>query len=587
MAFAASRLNLRMTPSTTPQPDLPPDNAQVNPTGSRHPGGGASAYIYRRPSVFANWFWFIFKNVVGWLLILTAMVMGPLVPGPGGLPLFIIGFGLITFPGKRRITARVLSGAPIDPNGKAYKRGVAVVSLVLPAAALVYLAYERLLPYRDSPNAAWVYGGVYVVTASLMWAFGHHSGGLVNWLLRLVPRIRRRIRPWLRRKGIDLLPPRRRRRRIARGGPITRDPDEEILAIDERHQDRLHSLWAASKPWIKRVVGLVITAAIFFWMLKPVRANWDEVKHRVLVMSWSRFALAAAMFSVFLFVFRATTWRWLLIGMGERLPAAAAARIWSLSELARYLPGAIWQVLGRIYMVKQYGVRGSVCTASQLLELTLFLFANLLLALTCLVWFGIKQFHGPAAKWLYVAMAMVPVLLVVLHPKVLYGIIDRAMRAMKKPPVQRRLRFRELLGVLLWYVLGLLWQSVAIWLLVEEPLNLQRTKWWVVAGAYALAWCAGFLAVWAPGGIGVRELVFMAAMHVALPPAVKRQFESDPAALTGFLAFLSVLLRLWATSGELVFAGVTYLADLKGASAPASSLEPAKPLMGATVQEMD
>jgi hypothetical protein len=293
------------------------------------------------------------------------------------------------------------------------------------------------------------------------------------------------------------------------------------------------------------------------------------------------------MFSVFLFVFRATTWRWLLVGMGERLPVAAAARIWSLSELARYVPGAIWQVLGRIYMVKQYGVRGSVCTASQLLELALFLFANLLLALACLVWFGIKQFHGPAEKWLYLAMAMVPVLLVVLHPKVLYGIINRAMRAMKKPPVQRQLRFRELLGVLLWYVLGLMWQSVAIWLLVEEPLHLQPTKWWVVAGAYALAWCAGFLAVWAPGGIGVRELVFMAAMHVALPPAVKREFENDPAALTGFLAFLSVLLRLWATSGEAAFAGVAYLADFKGAPTAPGRLEPANPLMGAAVQEMD
>jgi len=204
------------------------------------------------------------------------------------------------------------------------------------------------------------------------------------------------------------------------------------------------------------------------------------------------------------------------------------------------------------------------------------------------VWFGIKQFQGPAEKWLYLAMAMVPVLLVVLHPKVLYGIIDRAMRAMKKPPVQRRLRFRELVGVQLWYVLGLLWQSLAIWLLVEEPLNLRPAKWWVVGGAYALAWCAGFLAVWAPGGIGVRELVFMAAMHVALPPAVKRQFENDPAALTGFLAFLSVLLRLWATTGELAFAGIAYVTDHKGAPVDRTRVEPAaKPLMGATAQELD
>lgn len=546
-------------------------------------------HAYRRPSLFANWFWFVLKNVLGWILILTAMALGPLVPGPGGLPLFLIGFALITFPGKRRITARLLSGAPIDPHGRAYRRGVALVSVLLPAVVLVYLGYERLLPYRDSTRASWVYGAIYVVTAGLMWAFGHRSGDLMNWLLKLAPRIRRKIRPWLRRKGIDLLPPRRRRRPIGRGGPITRDPDDEILAIHSRHQDRFHRVWAIGKPWAKRIAGLVITAAIFFWMLQPVARHWDEVKHRILQISWGRFALAAGMFAVFLFTFRATTWRWLLVGMGEKLPVAAAARIWSVSELARYLPGAIWQVLGRIYLVKPYGVRGSVCTASQLLELSLFLLANVLLALTCLVWFGIKKFHGPAERWLYGAMAIVPVLLFLLHPTVLYAIIDRAMRWMNKPPVQRRLTFGELVALLGWSIAGLLWQSLAIWLLVEEPLHLQLAKWWVVAGAYALAWCAGFLAFWAPGGIGVRELVFMAAMQVALPPAVRSRFQDDPAAITGFLAFLSVLLRLWATAGELIFAGIAYAADHKGSPAtiPSRRDSGANPFLGAAAQDLD
>lgn len=577
-----------MTVDTLPQPD--PHRPEQTEHDRVHYAGPAtpSGHSYRRPSLFANWFWFILKNLIGWILILTAIVMGPLVPGPGGLPVFFIGFGLITFPGKRRITARILSGAPIDPESRAYQRGVAIISVLLPAVVLIYLAYERLLPYREAPKAPWVYGGIYIVTAGAMWALSARSGGAVNWLLRLVPRIRRKIRPWLRRHGIDLLPPRRRRRPMGPEGTITRDPDEEILAIHERHHHRLHSMWAAGKPWIKRIAGVAITAAIFWWMLKPVARHWGEVRNRVFEMSWGRFAVAALMFTVFLFAFRATTWRWLLVGMGERLPVAAAARIWSISELARYLPGAIWQVLGRIYLVKPYGVRGSVCTASQLLELSLFLLANVLLALGCLVWFGIKQFEGPAERWLYLAMALVPVLLFVLHPRVLYAIIDRAMRLMKKPPVQRRLTFAELVGLLCWSIVGLLWQSLAIWLLVEEPLNLQLTKWWVVAGAYALAWCAGFLALWAPGGIGVRELVFMAAMQVALPPAVRDQFRDDPAALTGFLAFLSVLLRLWATAGELLLTGITYAADIGGSTAAAKAQNnAAKPLIGAAAQELE
>lgn len=571
-----------MTSPTPPHSDAPGPNPPA-----LHPLDSSRGHGYRRPSVFANWFWFILKNVIGWILILTAMALGPLVPGPGGLPLFLIGFGLITFPGKRRITARVLSGAPVDPGSRAYRRGVALVAVFVPAIVLVYLAYEGLLPWPYSTKATWVYGAVYVVAASLMWAFGWRSVKPVNWLLRFVPRIRRKIRPWLRRRGIDLLPPRRRRRRMEPGGPMTREPDMEILAIHERHHHRVRWMWQTSKPWVKRITGLAITAAIFYWMLRPVARNWDDVRERMLAVSWGRFVLAAAMFAVFLFTFRATTWRWILLSMGERLAVAPAARIWSISELARYLPGAIWQVLGRIYLVKPYGVSGTVTSASQLVELSVFLLANVLLALGCLVWFGIKKFEGPAEQWLYAGMAMVPVMLFLLHPRVLYAILDRYMRLLRKPPIPRPLTFGELTGILLWFMLGLLWQSLAIWLLVGEPLHLQLTKWWVVAGAYALAWCAGFLAVWAPGGIGVRELVFMAAMQVALPPAVRDRFRDDPAALTGFLAFLSVLLRLWATTGELLLAGIAYAADVGGSPQQARirAEAGAKPLIQAAARE--
>ena len=64
-----------------------------------------------RARLFLNEYaWFIVRNIVGWMLILAAPPLGLLLPGPGGLPVFLIGFALVTFPGKRRLTARVLRG---------------------------------------------------------------------------------------------------------------------------------------------------------------------------------------------------------------------------------------------------------------------------------------------------------------------------------------------------------------------------------------------------------------------------------------------------------------------------------------------
>ena len=318
------------------------------------------------------------------------------------------------------------------------------------------------------------------------------------------------------------------------------------------------------KIWLRRCIGLAITVAIFVWISKPIIQNWDRFKQNVYAMSWSRLFAASLMFAVFLFVFRATSWRRILIGFGYRIPIAPATRIWTTSEMARYLPGVIWQVVGRAYLLRPYGVSGSICSASQVLELVLFLLANVLVAITCLLWNGTKHLQGSARGWMFCAMALVPILFLILHPKVFYGTVNRILARAGKPVITQQLSFGSLAGLLLWVVLGLVWQGLAIWVLTTAPLGLEFTKWWVVAGAYSLAWCAGFLAVWAPGGLGVRELVFVTAMQFAVPAPVRRHFN-DPNALLGFLAFLSVLLRLWATAGELFLAALAYAFDIKGA----------------------
>src|SRR5687767_14940982 len=66
---------------------------QSNPTPVRHTAhvhdeedarAAESAELagrHRRPSALSSWLWFIGKNVIGWVLILAALVLGPAIPG--------------------------------------------------------------------------------------------------------------------------------------------------------------------------------------------------------------------------------------------------------------------------------------------------------------------------------------------------------------------------------------------------------------------------------------------------------------------------------------------------------------------------
>lgn len=166
----------------------------------------------RRERFFAGYLWLILRNFIGWGLIVGALVAGPLVPGPGGIPLFLIGFALITFPGKRRLTARVLRGKPLALRSVRLTLITIAIALALAVPALVLAPrwsewMAQWYPRRMAPTL-----GLYAGLAIVAWLAVHLSLRLINLLAHVMPRIRRRMRPWLRRHRIRLLPPRWRRR---------------------------------------------------------------------------------------------------------------------------------------------------------------------------------------------------------------------------------------------------------------------------------------------------------------------------------------------------------------------------------------
>jgi uncharacterized membrane protein YbhN (UPF0104 family) len=560
-----------MTESSSPPAADRPPPSRAEPPASRRPGG----------SWLWTWFWFLVKNVLGWALILGSFVIGPAIPGPGGIPVFLVGFAMVTFPGKRKATARVMRGLPLDPRGWRYRLAVLAAALLLPAAVLAYVQYKwRPFARTDDARAAWAFGG-YLLAAAVLLTAGLCGGGLVNRLIAAVPRVRRKVRPAMHRMGVDLLPPRRRRRFVTdsgRGadGEAGRAPgnaddgapeadDETIIQVAPRHVTRLQAWWAVARRWGKRAFGVVVTVAIFVWILKPIYQRWDVVRGDVARTNWGRVLAASALFAVFLFVFRSLVWRRLLKNFGHKLPVWASTRIWITSELARYLPGAIWQVVGRVYLAKPYGVRGSVISTSQVMELALYLLANLMVAIGAMAFLGYKALDGYTRGWVFAGAALVPLLSLVLHPKVFYPLADKVLARLRKPPIQKRMRWKSLIDMLLWNVLGLLVQGLAVYFVVSGLLDLKLAKWWVVTGAYCLAWCAGFLAFWAPGGLGVREAVFIAAMGFAIPRATHGGHPTGEQQEL-LLIFLSVLLRIWATAGEMMLAAVAYAVDWKGAT---------------------
>ena len=168
--------------------------------------------------------------------MLSALALGSVFPLPIGTPLFLIGVALITLPGKRRLTSGALRGIPI----RIYTRKVfwwrLAISLLLPPVALWFLALKKHAVLHPSQMSLWESCVIYGITIAAAWILTWLALQAINGIVRFLPKVRRRVRPWLRKHGISLLPPRNRPRSPNSSLTSKSKRDEgEILAIDRTH----------------------------------------------------------------------------------------------------------------------------------------------------------------------------------------------------------------------------------------------------------------------------------------------------------------------------------------------------------------
>jgi len=202
------------------------------------------------------------------------------------------------------------------------------------------------------------------------------------------------------------------------------------------------------------------------------------------------------------------SWRRILAGWGQRLAYGRAARIWLLVNLGRYIPGKVWSVAGLIVLAQRAGVESWAAGASA--------FAIQAVGIGTAVALVALAIPGATSPLRLVVAALIAVGTI--------GILawDRVARRLAAL-VGRAEQFRALplaavaesatLTFASWVTYG-----VAFWLLVPG-LGLTgggHLSLPTAAGVFALGYILGLLALFAPGGVVVREVTFIGLLTPAL-----------------------------------------------------------------------
>ncbi len=278
------------------------------------------------------------------------------------------------------------------------------------------------------------------------------------------------------------------------------------------------------KQWFFRILIylsfvflLIYLAKIDYLSFKTVSFNYTPLIIAILLL-WSGFVLSSL------------SWHYALRIHSVKIPKQMAIASHGLSVFAKYIPGKIWVILGRAsYVANKKGLETSVLSYISLKEQLIYILLGLILSfIPTLVYFNRDY-------WIWIIFATILGLAAILFVKKLHDwfewILSKIFKKEFNLPylsikLSLKLGFRISLYWIFWTV-GFYFFMLSF---SDDILPLH-------AFVFPLAVSYGVLAIFLPGGIGVRESIitaYLVATGIELETAIT----------------ISALSRLWFISGE-------------------------------------
>jgi uncharacterized membrane protein YbhN (UPF0104 family) len=224
-----------------------------------------------------------------------------------------------------------------------------------------------------------------------------------------------------------------------------------------------------------RVAAQALLAAGFLFLLLRLRSLWRG-GHVELGQVGCGWLLAAAALAAVTVAGSAVIWLVILRSLGVATRRSWAA-IFLQAQLAKYIPGSVWQYASRAGLAAADGVPMRAVALSLPIELASTAAAAASFAFLLLGWWGLAPIAFLAAAG---------------------AAAGRRIAAVRSYP----------LYLATWVAL-----AGGFWLTARALLVVPAREIPFYAGAFAVAWLVGLVVIYAPGGLGVREAVLVALLR--------------------------------------------------------------------------
>jgi glycosyltransferase 2 family protein len=281
----------------------------------------------------------------------------------------------------------------------------------------------------------------------------------------------------------------------------------------------------------KGYLQFAIVIIVLFFFIRYVYKNWSLVSQ--FHWEFNYFWLFFSLFLVFTnFMIMLQIWRKLLALLERSLGFRKAFKIWFYSSLGKYVPGKLWSVLGMVYMCEREGISRTASLTSAILNQAL----NIIGGLFLVVLLSGTKFFGSVPRILYLPIILIFVFF--LYPPVMEKALNFGLKWLKKEQIKFELSFGQTLLFTLFFMLTWVLYGLAFNLFIKSLTDCSLRLLPFLTSAFAFSYIVGFLSIFVPGGLGVREGVLILSLSTYFPVPVA--------------TLVALLSRLWMTAVELL-----------------------------------
>ena len=308
--------------------------------------------------------------------------------------------------------------------------------------------------------------------------------------------------------------------------------------------------------YIKWIIGAFLAGIILFLIAKNLYSNWDQLgefgfRPNYLLLFLSLIVLLLA------WAVTVRSLQRLFAAFDYDIPFSEVYIIYFRSIIGKYIPGKLWQIAGSTYLAARRGIPEGISITSFVLGQAYSVLSGLAL-IGCVAAAGIFKGSGnfmSSLKWTSIPV-IIGIIILVLKPKLIEFPMNWILRLLKRDKVNIDIEFRIGVKMLIYYLVCWSIFGLAFWLFVNALSPASFNRYPNLTAIYSAAMIIGFLSLFTPGGLGVREGILILLLS----------YMSDfPAPLPSIIA---LGFRLVVTISEAISFGITWMLGEGGRQLP-------------------